>query len=291
MEDFATLLPRLGPAGGAAGAPLSYAACFDGHNGAGAARYAASHLHRLLMAHPGLCGGEGAGAGGAEAALRDVFESIDEQIIAASDADGRRDGTTALVALRVGPNLLVAHAGDSRAVAGLAAEGGCCARRLTEDHTALCAAEAARVTAAGGELLFAGCWRVISATPSPLPPGAPPQPPGGPTVRSALAVTRALGDAAFKRPERHVIATPDVARLALTPQLRFVLLASDGVWDVLSDQAAVDVASAALSKAGGEGGETRAQRAAEAVTHAALLRGTADNVTCVVLLPLWTGGV
>jgi protein phosphatase 2C len=163
------------------------------------------------------------------------------------------------------------------------------AQRLTVDHTAVCAAEAARVQAAGGELLFAGCWRVISASPAPPPPGITRPIAAGHVIRSALAVTRALGDAAFKRPERHVIATPDVLRLPLSPRLRFVLLATDGVWDVLSDQMACDVAGAALRKAAaaGEVGEPLARSAAEAVTQAALSKGTADNVTAAVIMPLW----
>ena len=333
MEDFATLLPVLEADADGAGAPAgpppppplstAYAAIFDGHNGPGAARYAGERLHGLLAAHPGLAGFSAVpagGAGGQEAALRDCFHQVDDEIIAASDAAGLRDGTTALVCLRLGGDLLLAHVGDSRAVAccdkassppakarggggggseppppdpsraGVCARGGT-AHRLTEDHTAVCAAEAARVQAAGGELLFAGCWRVISCSPAPVPgggrghAGGPPPP----TIRSALAVTRALGDAAFKRPSRHVIATPDVLRLPLCPQLRFVLLATDGVWDVLSDQEACEVASAAARRAvkGGEVGDGLAARMAEAVTKAALKAGTADNVTCVVILPLW----
>lgn len=39
---------------------------------------------------------------------------------------------------------------------------------------------------------------------------------------------------------------PDITRRCLTPDDKFVLIASDGLWDVLSDQEAVDVADAEL---------------------------------------------
>lgn len=63
-------------------------------------------------------------------ALRRVFHTVDKEILDRARAEGGRDGTTALVVLRVGSALFTAHAGDSRAVL-------CRNRvavRLTEDH-------------------------------------------------------------------------------------------------------------------------------------------------------------
>lgn len=47
---------------------------------------------------------------------------------------------------------------------------------------------------------------------------------------------RALGDIDFKEPKRFVEAEPDVLRLVMQPGDAFVIVASDGLWDVLSDQ-------------------------------------------------------
>jgi serine/threonine protein phosphatase PrpC len=96
-------------------------------------------------------------------------------------------------------------------------------------------------------------------------------------------VTRAFGDAAFKlQPSPHVLASPEVTRTQLTPDLRFLILATDGLWDVLTDQAAVDVAQGA--REGLPGDEVKM---AEALVQAALLRGSMDNVTAAVMLLDW----
>jgi serine/threonine protein phosphatase PrpC len=56
-----------------------------------------------------------------------------------------------------------------------------------------------------------------------------------------------LGDLDFKEPYRYVECEPDVKRLVLQPHRdTFVVLGSDGLWDVLSDTDAVITAAAAL---------------------------------------------
>lgn len=56
----------------------------------------------------------------------------------------------------------------------------------------------------------------------------------------------------FKEPYRYVECEPDVTRLPLQPRRdTFVVLGSDGLWDVLSDTDAVITAAAALKVCGG----------------------------------------
>jgi serine/threonine protein phosphatase PrpC len=50
----------------------------------------------------------------------------------------------------------------------------------------------------------------------------------------------------FKEPRRFVECEPDVKRLVPLPGDNLVVLGSDGLWDVMSDQEAVDCANAAL---------------------------------------------
>ncbi len=58
---------------------------------------------------------------------------------------------------------------------------------------------------------------------------------------------RSLGDLDFKEPARFVECEPDITRLPLIPHRdTFVILGSDGLWDVLSDSDAVLTAATAL---------------------------------------------
>lgn len=86
-------------------------------------------------------------------------------------------------------------------------------------------------------------------------------------VKGRLQLTRALGDAYLKYPEfnapagshrsrgRHipdpftppyVKSTPDIAHISLDEDDKFCVLATDGLWDFLSDQEAVDVVASSV---------------------------------------------
>ncbi|GLI70999.1 hypothetical protein VaNZ11_016115 [Volvox africanus] len=296
MEDRHCIVQCLRPLS-SSGQPLQdgvqrcLAAIYDGHNGTRAADTAAARLHMLLaadaalrthtgeLAPPAAMAAEEAAIG---AALRRCFRRLDDEILAEARADGARDGATALLVMRLSDTLYSAHAGDSRAV--LSRRGH--AVRLTEDHKPHLPAEKARVEAAGGRVDFQRCWRVIV------------EPREG-RLGSGLAVSRSLGDLDFKEPRRFVECEPDVRRLVPQPGDNLVVLGSDGLWDVLSDQEAVDCANTALLARRGASSSSSssspafayrdedAQYAAQALLDAAQKRGTADNVTAIVMLLQW----
>ena len=82
---------------------------------------------------------------------------------------------------------------------------------LTEDHKPNQERERKRIEAEGGVVIWAGTWRV-----------------GG-----VLAVSRAFGDRPLKR---YVIACPDVRHDNLDSGEESIILASDGLWDVVSNK-------------------------------------------------------
>jgi serine/threonine protein phosphatase PrpC len=253
MEDRHVVIRGLG------GDPrLHFAGVFDGHRGAQAAHYAALHLPRALQvaavkalaqqrsqgASSSSQGGSSPPAGAAAsssssgrssaqeaavaaavAALKDSFLTVDagfhkewQQEMAAkarrSNAKEPYPGTTALAAVIAGGMLLVANAGDSRAVLSRGGR----AIGLSRQHTAELPDERARIEAAGGKVVSrGGSWRVGDA---------------------ALQVTRALGDFDLKASDG-VTAEPEVVEVPLQEDDQFLILASDGLWDVVSDQEAV----------------------------------------------------
>ncbi|RYE97945.1 MAG: hypothetical protein EOO41_02940, partial [Methanobacteriota archaeon] len=120
---------------------------------------------------------------------------------------GGNTGTTATAILILGSTLHAMNVGDSRAVL-VRADASCLP--LTVEHTATNGAEAARCCAQGGWVSDDG------------------------RLMGRLALTRAFGDANFR--EAGLIVTPDVRTHELVPGNDVaVVLASDGLWDVLSN--------------------------------------------------------
>ena len=129
-------------------------------------------------------------------------------------------GCTANVALVVGDQLFVANAGDSRAV--LCHDGEAVA--LSHDHKPASDAELSRITNAGGFVREMG---------------------GHHRVCGNLNLSRAIGDLKYKGngslpPSAQIItAEPDVLTRTLVPGDEFMVLACDGVWDVMSNDEVV----------------------------------------------------
>lgn len=189
-----------------------------------------------------------------QSALTNAFTKADEEFGKADNA--ALVGTTAVVALVGSRQLYVANCGDSRAVLSR----GDVAIPLTDDHKAAREDETARVEAAGGQILF---WN-------------------GVRVMGVLAVSRAIGDHCL-RP--FVIAQPEITILARKPDDELLLLASDGLWDVLTNQEACSLAKRCLRRARQRGAtrQSAARIAATVLTRAAVDRGSRDNVTVVVV--------
>lgn len=130
---------------------------------------------------------------------------------------GPAAGCTAVCAAIRNGKLVVANAGDSRCILS---RGGT-AVALTEDHKPTDPDEYARIAKAGG---FVADGR----------------------VNGSLNLSRALGDLEYKQSkdlppeEQMVTAAPDISQEELHEEDEFIILACDGIWDVLTNQDAVD---------------------------------------------------
>ena len=192
-----------------------------------------------------------------EAALTKAFHLTDEEF---GEMGGYEHlalvGTTAVVALVGSRMIYVANCGDSRAV--LCRDNQAIA--LTDDHKAAREDETARVEAAGGQILF---WN-------------------GVRVMGLLAVSRAIGDHSL-RP--YVIAEPEVTIVNRHTSDELLIMASDGLWDVMNNQEACNLAKKCLLRARQRGSsrQSAARVAATVLTRAAVDRGSRDNVTVVIV--------
>lgn len=90
-------------------------------------------------------------------------------------------------------------------------------------------------------------------------------------VAGGLAITRALGDHAYK--SFGVTGSPYVVRHVLRPFDKFLVIASDGVWDTVSDLQAIDCCNDNKST----------KDIAQDIVKLALQKGSGDNISCMVL--------
>lgn len=161
-------------------------------------------------------------------------------------------GTTAVAVLvsHALHTLWVAHVGDSRAI--LIKQDGT-VMSLTQDHKADRADEVERIRAAGGFVVHK-------------------------RVMGELAISRAIGDVDFKEKGfAFVLAEPDVNEHRLTPEHRALVLACDGLFDVMTNQDVATYVTSGLQSAS-------AQAVAEKIVrHSIDKLNTRDNVTVVTV--------
>lgn len=173
-------------------------------------------------------------------------------------------GAATVVAVVVGgsnPSLIVANAGDSRAVLSRSGR----AVPLTHDHKPHLPEEAQRIKLAGGAVTNG-------------------------RVDGNLNLSRSLGDLAFKRDtclqphEQRISAFPDVRVCPLSSQDEFVIIACDGIWDCKTNQEAVNFVRDKISAC------VPLSSICEQLCDACLSRNPSendgigcDNMTCVIV--------
>ncbi|KDR75906.1 hypothetical protein GALMADRAFT_248684 [Galerina marginata CBS 339.88] len=164
----------------------------------------------------------------------------------ASSPDASRQSVAEGVTLTVPPSnarhvLYSANAGDARGVLCRSGK----AVRLTYDHKGSDKQEAKRITDAGGFVMSG-------------------------RVNGVLAVTRSLGDSSMKE---FVVGSPYTTETELCEEDELLILACDGLWDVIGDQAAIELIHEIED----------AQEASMTLLQHALSHHTTDNVTVIVV--------
>lgn len=217
---------------------------FDGHGGSSVAKYCHAHFQSILHTDPDFK------AGNITESLRKTYLKLDQLLLSDPDVIPKlkqylkesrggsetppslrtparqsshpafNSGCTALVVYidHTLSKIYVANSGDSRAV--LCRNGD--AVELTTDHKVSLQSETDRIVAAGGLVLNG-------------------------RVNGSLNLTRAIGDLAFKgdtnlSPENQVItANPDVSVIDINLDTDdFIVIACDGLWEVMNSQEVVD---------------------------------------------------
>eukprot|EP00051_Salpingoeca_urceolata_P014043 m.177886 g.177886 ORF g.177886 m.177886 type:complete len:393 (-) comp17973_c2_seq1:163-1341(-) len=237
----------------------SFFAVFDGHGGDQAAKFSAAHVVEAIMKTPHFPKGQPESLASAlRQGLLDLDVKLKQQPGFSTGQD--RSGSTVITCLVTETHLIIGNAGDSRAVVASSVEAKG-VRFGSEDHKPQSPHETARVESAGG---FVNMGRVCGN----------------------LAVSRALGDFEFKDvadlpPEKQKIsAEADTTILERQFTDEFLVLACDGIWDVMSNEQVVTFIKHYL-EVGKE-----AHEIVKLLLDFCLDRGSKDNMTAsIVLLP------
>ncbi|CAA2961159.1 probable phosphatase 2C 50 isoform X1 [Olea europaea subsp. europaea] len=256
---------------------------YDGHGGRQVAEYCRKRIHLALAEeiniakenwHNGIddyCNQE-------EQWMKiflNCFRKVDDEVGGFHGGDGESAmvepvapeavGSTAVVAIVCPTHIIVANCGDSRAVLCR----GKAPMPLSVDHKPNREDEYLRIEAAGGKVINWEGYRVCAM----------------------LAVSRSIGDR-FLRP--YVIADPEIMFVPRAKEDDCLVLATDGLWDVMTNEEACDLArrrillwhkknGPALSKERGEEVDPAAQDAAEYLSKLAFRRGSTDNISVIVV--------
>ncbi|KAL1822066.1 probable protein phosphatase 2C 9 [Daucus carota subsp. sativus] len=216
---------------------LGMFAIYDGHMGDGVPAYLQKHLLGNIIKEEEFWTDP-------MRSIKSAYEKTDQAILANSSNLGR-GGSTAVTAIVIdGRRLWVANVGDSRAVLSKGGK----AIPMTVDHEPN--TERGSIENKGG---------FVSNLPGDVP-----------RVNGQLAVSRAFGDKSLKT---HLRSDPDIQDAVIGRDVDVLILASDGVWKVMTNEEAVDIATKMKNP----------QKAAKQLAEEALKRESKDDISCVVV--------
>ncbi|WCJ32193.1 Protein phosphatase 2C family protein [Euphorbia peplus] len=216
---------------------LGLFAIFDGHLSHTIPDYLRTNLFDNILKEPDFWTEP-------ENAMRRAYKLTDTDILEHAPNMGR-GGSTAVTAILINCHILVvANVGDSRAV--ICKNG--VARQLSVDHEP--STERDEIENRGG---------FVSNFPGDVP-----------RVDGQLAVARAFGDKSLKK---HLSSEPDITRDTIDDDTDFIILASDGLWKVMSNQEAADAIKNMKD----------ARSAAKRLSEEALNRRSSDDISIIVV--------
>ena len=227
----------------------SYYAVFDGHGGVDAANYSSAHLHRYLVES------EAFSEGRIEEAILEAFQKTDQNYCkrVQEDNDLKSTGTTAVFALiEDQQTCYLAWVGDSQAL--LVKNG--VNQEIMLPHKPGDDSEKKRIQEAGGFIAYLDTWR----------------------LNGSLSVSRAIGDPDFKP---YICALPGIAKFDITPDLDFLVVGCDGLFDCLTSQDISNHVYEFLCL--NENSDTVMQDISSHLSQMAIREGSNDNITSIVL--------
>lgn len=228
---------------------INFYAIFDGHGGKEVSTFLEKYLYKYFLSsqinyndlHK------------LKYYIKNIYEKIDSKLYSKLKKTVYQTGSTALVSILHNNNnnclqLYLINLGDCRAII--------CnknnkAKQLTEDHKPNTSTEKKRISNLGGKIYYDGYdWRIKD-----------------------LSLSRAFGDCAAKPYVSHL---PQIYRYKLSSRDKFAIFACDGLWDVLSNNKAVEFVLNLLN-------QNFKGNIAKELSEFAYNSGSYDNISVVIL--------
>ena len=181
-----------------------------------------------------------------------LFASIQDIVKAIPKDQSMNCGSTYLIALKYGDVLFIANGGDCRAIMNSNEV----AKEITVDHKPSLQREHDRIKEVGGFVTF--------------------NPNDAPRVNGMLAVSRGLGDF-FLYPKFTWV--PDIYVTHINDNNNFLIMASDGLWDTMSNKDVNDIFISLIVKNNNIITKQVLEEAARECMKIAQQRGSQDNIT------------
>ena len=224
----------------------SYFGLFDGHSGKEVGMYLMENLHKII--HQKIKeNNDIENIDNLKNIVINSFEQIDQEINSKNFKNETGSTGTVLLLFKdknspLGKSLLCANVGDSKAYLITKKE----MILITKDHKCCDANEVKRIRDSGG-IVFRE------------------------RVFGTLMLTRSFGDKEMKK--YGVLSTPDIFMKNIDTEDVFVVIASDGVWDVVEENEILKMSQGSISS----------NDFSKKIINLAKERDTHDNISCIVI--------
>ena len=183
--------------------------------------------------------------------IQSIMNGLDSSFEQVND----NSGATCVCALFIDNDMYISNVGDSRCIIGNTSNE---LLFSTVDHKPDNGIEINRIEQHGGKIINIDVPRVYIDE-----------------NVNGLAMSRAIGDLSYKQKANIVITEPDITFKNIISNDEFIILASDGLWDVISNTEAIYYVNKYLTK-------ISLKQIAIKLSDLALKKGSTDNITIVI---------
>ena len=233
MEDFHSIIPNL-----SLNPLISYFAIFDGHNGDKPALYCMNNFHNIILQNLKINNFD------IEKSLINSYEKIDNEISKENyNEESGTTSTTLLIYEKLNEKYFAcANVGDSQCY--LIKKNSVI--KISKDHKCNDKSEVDRIKKCGG-MVFNG------------------------RVFGTLMLTRSIGDREMK--DYGVCSTPFVNIIKIMDNFKYIIIASDGIWDVIDDDELYNISKLNLN----------CDEMSKKIIDLSLEKNSMDNLSCIVI--------